>query len=87
VLQARFSIVRGPARLHQPEMLNESMIACIILHNMIVEDERDLYHGADDFDYEQINDTPFKPLSHEHTAEALDFIQNHHCIKDQEIHS
>jgi hypothetical protein len=54
---------------------------------MIVEDERDLYHGADDFDYEQINDTPFKPLSHEHTAEALDFIQNHHRIKDQEIHS
>jgi hypothetical protein len=63
------------------------MIACIILHNMIVEDDRDLYQGVDDFDYEQINDTPFEPLSHEHTAEALDFIQNHHRIKDREIHS
>jgi hypothetical protein len=54
---------------------------------MIVEDDRDLYQGVDDFDYEQINDTPFEPLSHEHTAEALDFIQNHHRIKDREIHS
>ncbi|XP_059428458.1 uncharacterized protein LOC132162210 [Corylus avellana] len=30
VLQARFGIVRGPARLHKPEMLKEIMMACII---------------------------------------------------------
>jgi len=54
---------------------------------MIVEDERDLYQEADAFDCEQINDTPLEPLSREHTAEALDFIQNHHRIKDLEIHS
>jgi hypothetical protein len=45
VLQARFAIVCGPARLYQPETLKEIMMACIILHNMIVEDEQDLYLG------------------------------------------
>ncbi|XP_065859533.1 uncharacterized protein [Euphorbia lathyris] len=43
VLQARFSIVRGPARLWQQSKLHDIMEACIILHNMIVEDERHLY--------------------------------------------
>jgi hypothetical protein len=74
VLQARFAIVCGPARLHKPKMLKEIMMACIILHNMIIEDERDLYLGADAFDYDQINETPLEPPSHEHTIEFLDFI-------------
>jgi hypothetical protein len=86
VLQARFTIVRGSTHLHKPEMLKEIMMACIILHNMIVEDERDLYLGADAFDYEQINETPLKPPSHEHTVEFFDFIQNHHRIRDRETH-
>jgi hypothetical protein len=52
MLQVRFSIVCGPVRLHQPEMLNQIMIACIRLHKMIVEDERYLYLGANAFDYD-----------------------------------
>ena len=40
VLQARFSIVRGLARFCILEVLKDIMKACIILHNMIVEDER-----------------------------------------------
>jgi len=39
VLQARFAIVRRPARLWDEDMLGEIMNACIIMHNMIVEDE------------------------------------------------
>ena len=39
VLQARFIIVRGPARYWDLETLGEVMTACIILHNMIIEDE------------------------------------------------
>ena len=59
-----------------------------ILHSsMIVEDERDLYLGADEFDYEQINDIPFEPSSHEHIVALVDFIQNHHRIRDRETHS
>ena len=40
MLQARFAIIRGPARLWHHEDLTFIMKACIILHNMIIEDER-----------------------------------------------
>ena len=40
VLQARFAIVRGPARFWHHRDLSYIMKACIILHNMIIEDER-----------------------------------------------
>jgi hypothetical protein len=43
VLQARFAILRGLARFWNEETLADIMYACIILHNMIVEDERDSY--------------------------------------------
>ena len=40
VLQAWFAIVCKPACFFHLETLKDIMIACIILHNMIVEDER-----------------------------------------------
>ncbi|XP_057446187.1 uncharacterized protein LOC130738259, partial [Lotus japonicus] len=43
VLQARFKIIRELARLWDIADLGIIMRSCIILHNMIVEDERDLY--------------------------------------------
>jgi hypothetical protein len=86
VLQARFAIICGLAHLHKHEMLKEIMMACIILHNMIVRDKRDLYLAVDAFDYNQINEIE-KPPSHEYTIEFLDFIQNHHHIRDRETHS
>ena len=42
VLQARFAIVRGPARFWDKKSLCNIMKACIVLHNMIITDERDL---------------------------------------------
>jgi hypothetical protein len=39
VLQSRFAIVRGPARLWDEDSLGYIMRARIIMHNMIVEDE------------------------------------------------
>ncbi|XP_074346175.1 uncharacterized protein LOC141684942 [Apium graveolens] len=50
VLQSRFAIVRGPTRFWDKEDLAKIMRACIILNNMIFEDERDTYA------------TPFGPL-------------------------
>jgi hypothetical protein len=41
VLQARWSILRRPARLYDRGDLHHIMIACIILHNMIVDDEKE----------------------------------------------
>ena len=42
VLQSRFAIVTEPARFWKRNVLKDIMSACIIMHNMIVEDERDL---------------------------------------------
>ncbi|XP_057249926.1 uncharacterized protein LOC130591050 [Beta vulgaris subsp. vulgaris] len=43
VLQSRFAIVRKPSLAWDEEILNDIMLSCIIMHNMIVEDERDTY--------------------------------------------
>ena len=43
VLQARFRIIRGPTQYWDKEKLERIMRACIILHNMVVEEERDTY--------------------------------------------
>ena len=40
VLQARWAVIRGPAYGWDREALGEIMIACIIMHNMIIEDEQ-----------------------------------------------
>lgn len=47
VLQARFSIVTGPGRQWEMNTLKDIMYACIILHNMIIEDERDTFNTSD----------------------------------------
>ena len=39
VLQSRWAIVRGPARSWYKKNIKDIMYTCIILHNMIVEDE------------------------------------------------
>ncbi|KAK3189516.1 hypothetical protein Dsin_029077 [Dipteronia sinensis] len=42
VLQSQFAIVAGPMRFWQKHVLHDIMTACIIIHNMIIEDERDV---------------------------------------------
>uniref|UniRef100_J3MLI2 No apical meristem-associated C-terminal domain-containing protein n=1 Tax=Oryza brachyantha TaxID=4533 RepID=J3MLI2_ORYBR len=42
VLQARFNIVRRPTRSWSQKVIRKIMQACVILHNMIVEDEGEM---------------------------------------------
>jgi leucyl aminopeptidase (aminopeptidase T) len=51
VLQSRWDIVRYPARTWNPERMWNVMTACVIMHNMIVENERDdnIYDQGWDF--------------------------------------
>nr|XP_051207884.1 uncharacterized protein LOC127323808 [Lolium perenne] len=41
VLQSRFAIVRGPAKGWKRKEIGDVMKACVIMHNMIVEEERE----------------------------------------------
>ena len=43
VLQARFAFLHCPCLVWDKDMMGKIMIACIIIHNMIVEDERHTY--------------------------------------------
>ena len=88
VLQAHFAIVHGPARFFHLETLQKIMKACIILHNMIVEDEWD-DNEVVDLDYEQINgvDNPSMQVSREQSDGFMAYIESYERIRDREIHS
>ena len=91
VLQSRFAIVRGPARMWDEDTLHNIMMACIIMHNMIVEDERDEYdYNFDDrgqyvCDYEDMGERV--TVSHDAAPELDAFIENYKNIKDKETHT
>ncbi|XP_047326472.1 uncharacterized protein LOC124930153 [Impatiens glandulifera] len=69
VLQARFAIVRGPGQFYDRATLKKIMLACIIMHDMIVEDERELHPQPDISEYEQIPSSPPIPIvTHTYTS-------------------
>ena len=63
--------MRRPTRFFHLETLKDIMMACIILHNMIVEVERHTYLGANDFDYDQIDDSGLEPVPHNPTCNLM----------------
>ena len=67
------------------ETLKVIMKACIILHNMIVEDERNEQNI--DCNYDAIEESLRLAVSHERAPELYEFIQNHHYIRDRQTHS
>jgi hypothetical protein len=82
VLQSRFSIVRGSARLWDEESIENIMMACINMHNMIVEDEQD---EEDDFMYDYMGEKV--TVCHDDAPELDAFIDNYRKIKDNETHT
>jgi hypothetical protein len=59
VLQRRFCILKQPTRLYVRGQLERVVIACIILHNMIVEDEKNEDDITENLD---LNETPFTSI-------------------------
>uniref|UniRef100_A0A0D3AV18 DDE Tnp4 domain-containing protein n=1 Tax=Brassica oleracea var. oleracea TaxID=109376 RepID=A0A0D3AV18_BRAOL len=57
ILQARFAIVKNPALFWDKAKIGKIMRACIILHNMIVEDERDGYTQFNVSEFQQGEET------------------------------
>ncbi|XP_024978420.1 uncharacterized protein LOC112515737 [Cynara cardunculus var. scolymus] len=81
VLQSRFAIIAGPARLWRKEILHDIMTACIIMHNMIIEDERDINAPIEErrevqaVGVEMMNDGGLEQ-----------FLARHKKIKDKDAH-
>jgi len=59
VLQAQFSIVRGATQLMKDD-IGIIMRACLILHNMIGENEHDNYEIG--FDYDIVKSSTLEPI-------------------------
>ncbi|XP_062232679.1 uncharacterized protein LOC133929938 [Phragmites australis] len=51
VLQSRFAIIRSPGRMWDESTLHNIMTACVIMHNMIIEDEGTGTDVDEVFDY------------------------------------
>ena len=90
VLQARFAIIRGPARFWHREDLTFIMKVCIILHNMIIEDEHvddnelvAIASGNDDYDSFG-TDSPVKLSRGPRPFDQ--FMATNHAIRDSNTH-
>uniref|UniRef100_A0A0A9DFV8 Uncharacterized protein n=1 Tax=Arundo donax TaxID=35708 RepID=A0A0A9DFV8_ARUDO len=83
VLEARFVIVRGPARWWRKDTLWNIMIASVILHNMIIEDERD-----EDFEYEQEGGEMLAEEDYQQRDPLVmqEFLVIHGQIEDRQTH-
>ena len=74
VLQSRWGIVRYPANTWSTQKLWEVMTACVIMHNMIVEDERPEHLYDQGFQFQGENVVP----EHGGAATFAQFTQYHH---------
>ena len=83
VLQSKFKIIYNPTRLWRQRDLNAIMRACVILHNMIIEDERNSYlNAADTQGFEGPADPPV--LQNRDVPEIDHLIDAYNCIKSKE---
>jgi hypothetical protein len=82
VLQAKFAIVKCPARMFMVADLKNIMSCCIILHNMAVADERGLPLATiDDFE-----DATAPVLLPRNVLSIQTLIANHKKIEDRGMH-
>ena len=80
VLQSRFAIVRGPACFWDKRTLKNIMTCCVILHNMILEDERGLNL---EFFYDNVG-SRVKPARDPNRIRA--FLQTYKEIENADTH-
>ena len=82
ILQAQFDIVRGPARFWDQKMLWYIMHACVIMHNMIIENEcgQDIVYSV----YELLG----HPVRVRRRAErVVRFVASYHAIRCPAAHN
>ncbi|XP_075478959.1 protein ANTAGONIST OF LIKE HETEROCHROMATIN PROTEIN 1-like [Primulina tabacum] len=81
VLQSRWAIVRGPARYWYRKKLKYIMLTCIILHNMIVEDEGcNVTNWSNDE-----GDEPTQPVEGSNRG-FHDYLRRNSELRDSQVH-
>ncbi|XP_057777882.1 uncharacterized protein LOC130996602 [Salvia miltiorrhiza] len=100
VLQARFHFIKRPCLMWDRDMMGKVMLACIIMHNMIVEDERHTYLNYCDpaefmearrfsnqsGDVEENEDPNFE-FSTERIASLSSYMRNRSQVRNREAHN
>ncbi|GJX49211.1 putative nuclease HARBI1 [Tanacetum coccineum] len=90
VLQARFAFLRCPCLIWDYKQMGQIMIACIIMHNMIVEDERDTYRNFDPSEFFNDMHTPGNEVVEYYTERIVDlrsYMKNREQLRNREAHS
>ncbi|XP_024963107.1 uncharacterized protein LOC112503279 [Cynara cardunculus var. scolymus] len=82
VLQSRFAIVAGPARLWRKEILHDIMTLCIIMHNMITDDERDI--NAPNEERSEVQDVGVEMMNDNNDG-LEQFLTRHKEINDKDV--
>ncbi|XP_062182147.1 uncharacterized protein LOC133886468 [Phragmites australis] len=87
VLQSRFAIIRRPARVWDQSTLQNIMTTCVIMHNMIIEDENGSASTEQVFNYmgeiATVHRDPGQAILH--YVEATEAIRNramHHKLRE-----
>ena len=88
VLQSRFAMISNPCRLWSRKKISTIMFACIVLHNMIIEDERDMEDGQRHYEYEGASQPP-QVLRHNTPLTEADFnihLSRQVRFRDAQLH-
>ena len=80
VLQARFAVIKNPSKLWSKSKIAKIMRACIILHNMIVEDEERTDTRDETFHDQDISFCVKMP------TELFDALDRRATVRDRPVH-
>ncbi|XP_048623620.1 uncharacterized protein LOC125592474 [Brassica napus] len=86
VLQSRFAIVNNPALLWDKEKIGKIMRTCVILHNMIVENERHGYAQIDTSEFELGESSRSSRVQRRESIHVGDMLGIRREVRDKEKH-
>ncbi|KAL0855226.1 hypothetical protein Bca101_060378 [Brassica carinata] len=86
VLQAQFAIVRNPVKTLDKGKIGKIMRACIILHNMIVKNERNGYATVDISDFEEGDIIRNSEVDTERPTNLNNLFAVRNDVRDRNIH-
>ncbi|XP_057811759.1 protein ALP1-like [Salvia miltiorrhiza] len=87
VLQARWGIIKGLSRLWKLEHMSVIMFTCIILHNMIIEDEGEIGATFDGDGSEGSRSLPQTQFNSEAPPEFAAYMARSASLKDSRLHA